>query len=790
MTQADQNDESNFDRDRKSGRGIFARLAWPILAIALLTLPIAFYGAAKALVVAKSDIREWLPSGFEEAIAYEKFVDTFGIDEMAVISWEGASLDDSRVEALQSMLLEQTIDGRPMFSRVMSGPDLLNQVIAAHVKRDTALSRVAGLTVGLDRKTTCLIAYPNPRLEKGRPVVDRIPVMERIYATAASDPVNISAEDLKLGGPTIDGAVMDIETRKSLQRYLGLTVAVVFLVCFLRFRDLPLAVVAVMFSLLAMVYSLAILHFCGGEMNITMILLPTLCFILGISGCVHMVNYYRNAIAEGHLEDAADSAFRSAIKPCFTANFTTSIGMFSLGVSKIAPIRSFGFFSGLGVLAGLIVILLILPATLHLFGERLARSTRQAAAPSATKARRASRRMSSYINWVCQEHALIVVLFLIGTAVISAGLFWMQSSVKLQSRFAERVKILQDYEWLEEHLGPLVPMEVLIHFTPENQLTHWQKLMLVKRVQDSIRRTTAIRAALSAATFAPVVPKSGGGLVQEAERRSILNRWEKEIERLEEGKLVKFNGESSSWRISTRVPAMNDLDYGVLIEKLRDNIDHQIEDFDQPGISASVTGAIPLLYKAQHQILKDLTWSFITAFVFIALSMALLLRSIGAGLVSMLPNIFAPVIVFGVMGWFGKKVEIGSVLTASIALGIAVDDTIHFLNWYRNSIKLGASRYRAIREAFNHSSRAMIDTSLICSFGVLPFLFSSYMPSFNFALLLIAMLLAASWGALMLLPALLAGPLGNLFKPKIQPLSTPVPVESQPESVRLLKHRA
>jgi predicted RND superfamily exporter protein len=784
LKRADQHDfTSPPEPDQVGDAPNLNRWSWLILLVTAIAFPFIINGAVRSLKVYKSDVKEWLPAGFPEAVAYESFVNTFGVDEMVVISWEGATLDDPRVPALRSMLQEQMHEDQPMFSRVLSGPEMLDQIKSAKVRPDAALSRISGLMVGLDRKTTCIVCYPNedPDLGKGQMKVDRLQVMERIYEVAASHPVNIAPKDLKLGGPTIDGAVMDIETKKSLQRYLGLTVLAVFVIAWYRLGEFMLALIAVSFSLFATAISLSILYYGGGKMNITMILLPTMCFILGISGCVHIVNYYRNALADGKGKFAADWALRHGFKPCSLASFTTAIGMFSLGVSKIEPIRAFGFFSGIGVISGLFVILLVLPATLYYLGNRLAKPMEpEFISDKPGMANSGNRRLMTFVNWICHENAVVVICFLLVFATLSTGLFHIESSVKLQSRFSERVKILQDYEWLEEHLGPLVPMEVVLEFSPENQLSPWYKMQMVKRVERAIRRTTAVRATLSAATFEPPLPQ-GGRLLQEAERRTFLNKWENSLGALEDGKLLKMDGDSSYWRISTRVAAMNDLDYGVLIGQLKSNVDHQIEDLKQPGVKATVTGAIPLIYKAQHQILRDLAWSFVTAFFFISIVMMVLLKSLRGGLIAMLPNVLPPIIVFGAMGWVGKKVEIGSVLTASIALGIAVDDTIHFLVWYRKTVALGASRFRGIRQSFTHCSRAMVDTSLICAFGVAPFLFSSYMPSYNFALLLIAMMLTALAGALIFLPALLAGPTGRFFRPKL--------IQADEHSSTAIQHR-
>jgi predicted RND superfamily exporter protein len=129
----------------------------------------------------------------------------------------------------------------------------------------------------------------------------------------------------------------------------------------------------------------------------------------------------------------------------------------------------------------------------------------------------------------------------------------------------------------------------------------------------------------------------------------------------------------------------------------------------------------------------------------------------------MIPNVTPVVCVFGALGWLGIAIDIGTVLTASVALGIAVDDTLHFLTWYGRSLRAGQPRHVAIRTAYQRCATAMLQTTLICGLGLLVFAFSSYTPAGRFAWLTGVLLLAALAGDLLLLPAILAGPLGRAF---------------------------
>ena len=131
----------------------------------------------------------------------------------------------------------------------------------------------------------------------------------------------------------------------------------------------------------------------------------------------------------------------------------------------------------------------------------------------------------------------------------------------------------------------------------------------------------------------------------------------------------------------------------------------------------------------------------------------------------MIPNLLPCLAVFGAMGWTNVRMDIGAMLTASVALGIAVDDTLHFLVAFRRRLAAGASRAEAVLFAYQHNGAAMIETSLICGLGLLVYAYSPFVPIARFAWLMFTMLSAALVGDLVVLPALLMSTLGRLFEP-------------------------
>jgi predicted RND superfamily exporter protein len=755
-----------------------------ILCLTLFFMPLVVMGSIKSLKVQANDISQWLPNGFEEKKTYDDFKKRFGVDEMMVLSWDECKLDNPDVTVFQKALLElklesadDTVDGvdianETIFDRTISGKEMLDQIRDVGVSDATARKRIQGLLVGPDGNTTCIIAYPKKQFFEARR-----PIVEATYKLAETE-FGISPARLRMGGPTVDGAAIQSESQKSLGKFLWMSVLAVFLLTWFRMRDLPLSILVIFFSGLCAALSLTILYWTGGQMNLTMVMLPTLTFILGVSGCVHMVNYYRKASTLGYGMTSADQAIKDGGYPVALSATTTAVGLLSLATSHVTPIRLFGFYSACGIFTSIMVILLLLPATLYLLRGRI--SKRFSAEGTMTRRERTSgvsRFSLAMLHWVYRSHWLVVIPCMLGVTLLAMGVFQLKASVKLQNRFASRTKIIDDYQWMEKNLGPLVPMEIVLHFDPENDLSRWDQMRMVKSIEYAVKQTTAINATLSVATFEPYMPR-GNRFMDKFERRTRLEKWENEFQRLEDASLVHISGDESFWRISLRVAALNDIDYGDFLETVSDNVENQMQYLNQHGVTASLTGGIPLIYKAQHQILSDLTYSFVTAFLIITVIMIFVLRSFWAGLVAMIPNVFPPLVVFGAMGWLGFSIEIGSVMTASVALGIAVDDTLHFLTWYRRGSKEGMSKFGAIRFAFDHCAKAMIDTSLICGLGVMPFLFGVFMPTVKFAALLMIMLMTALLGDLILLPAILAGPAGRLFR--LKKVRTPKTSQTNP----------
>jgi predicted RND superfamily exporter protein len=350
------------------------------------------------------------------------------------------------------------------------------------------------------------------------------------------------------------------------------------------------------------------------------------------------------------------------------------------------------------------------------------------------------------------------------------GVSQLRTSTQLQDLLRKDSQPLRSYRWLEQNLGALVPVEVVLGFprqAPDDSRTMLERAELIERLRERLSTLPDVGGTMAATTFAPELPESGGarGIM----RRRVVSRrllaYRSDYEQL---RFLKDDGAEELWRISLRVSSRQ-ADYGPFLQSLEQVAQEVAQEYGQESgqdVSVTICGGVPLIYMAQERLLIDLIESFLLAFGLVALTMIVLMRGFAPGMLSMIPNVFPALVAFGTMGLCGTAIDIGTMMTASAAMGIAVDDTLHFLVWFRRGIARGQDTRAAVYFAFKQCASALLQTSIICGLGLLVFVASPFEPVARFAKIMATLLFLALVGDLILLPALLTSRLGRWFVPR------------------------
>ncbi|WP_233198946.1 MULTISPECIES: efflux RND transporter permease subunit [Pirellulaceae] len=856
-----------------------------------------------------------------------------------------------------------------LFKSVTTGPDVLAQLAAPggtlvrnedpspkdlEEARQKALDRLTGTLFGPDGEQTCLIVTLTDagkvdlRRTMGHGVLGRpLGQLEELAEQAG-----VPLEELRLGGPPVDNVSIDEEGERTLARLVSFSVIIGLGLSYMCLRSIKLTIMVFFVGGISAVTSLSLIYWTAGRFiwwldpttDAVIMSMPAVVYVLGLSGAIHIVNYYKDVVNEsGTLRNAPELTIAHGWYPCTIAAVTTAVGLGSLATSSITPIHKFGIFSAMGVLATLFLLFTYLPAALQMWPPSAAKKKGEAKPVEPSAAGLWISRIGDKVgDYIIANNIKVAIGCLAIFLFFAFGLQYLKTSVQLLKMFDDDARIIQDYAWLEDNLGKLVPMELVVRVEPELlyydeadpekalnplalasenkvdpkfQYKFLERMEMAQRVANVVEEylgpdgAELVGPPMSALTFAPELPDAGNSTASLSERYAYSKQLEasfNEFVRSDYLRVDKKNG-AELWRVSLRLGALENIDYGNFVNDLkqvtepimdayqaRDRILAQIDKdrdgagyvnakvallgvnfesakeaatdgkpnhhdryghldatkvfsetlrdllvnarikvldhdpnahtqerldwilnngrghadyvalvepnaiydmgaiaenanikgtFDitaheytgkeiprmyadgRPPVSLVYTGVVPVVYKAARTLLTNLIESTVWAFALIALVMMLVLKSFRAGLISMLPNVFPICIVFGFMSWTGIEVDIGTMMTASVAMGVAVDDTVHFLTWFRWGLDEGYTRAHAIKEAYNRCAMAMFQTTIIGGLGLAVFAFSTFTPTQRFGYLMVSLLAVALIGDLVFLPALLAGPLGRVFRP-------------------------
>jgi predicted RND superfamily exporter protein len=820
--------------------GFYERYSVWILAVLVFLLPMVIVGAIKAKGNNRNDVKGWLPLEYPETQTYRFFRQNFQGEEFILISWDGCTMADPRLELLANKLLpppeEAARIDRPIyFKTAQTGPRAIAQMTGEplNLPEIDAVQRLTGALVGpapkgveagsaeddLKARQTCLVlTLADTARANLHGAIDEI-------KTVATQECGIPEADLHMGGPPVDNVSIDKAGQTSVTILFGLSLVVGFFVSWWSLKSKALVGLVLASGVYSMFASLAIVWYSGYPVDAILLTMPSLVYVATTSGAIHLANYYRDQLAEtGVQQGAAGEAVHHALLPLSLATGTTAVGLATLAVSELVPIKMFGIFSAAGVVVSFVILITFMPAMLELFPPKLKLGATAEGEESSWRPIEQSP-WWKVGQWITQHHALATTGCLLLMAGVGYGMTRVESSVQLMRLFSPKARIRTDYQWLEQHLGPLVPMEILVRIEDKAcTLDFLERMELVEQIQHKIASLPEVGSSLSTVTFSRglEVPEGGSGFgrlfgLNKERHKDILGRALLrhrpeflEGDYLREAEVTRPVGpvpeapqpdllagigqqlgiiakpepppvptethEEELWRISARVSAVQEVDYALFKAELQEKIAPilaKLQEDKIEGVTVDYTGLVPLVYKAQHSLLDGLQIGFIWDFAIIVFVMILLCRAASAGLVLLLPAAFPAVMVFGGMGWGNSLlksldagtllIDIGTVMAPSVALGVTVDDVVHFMLWFRRGISEGLDRRQATMLAYKGCARAMYQSWGVIGIGLSVFSLSPFGPTQRFGYMMLSMLTIALVGNLVFLPAILSGPLGGVF---------------------------
>ena len=494
---------------------------------------------------------------------------------------------------------------------------------------------------------------------------------------------------------------------------------------------------------------MAIVPLTGVKFGGLMSIIPALVYILTLSGSIHLIHYSLDAIGDPW------KLIAIGWKPCSISALTTAIGMLSLGRSAFPAIRSFGYFCATGAGFALLFQLLIVPWLLHRFG-------------TAGQNKLAQRSNSGHQIWdrITQRIRRGRFAFAsvgVGIMLLSTlGLSRLTARVQVEKLFAPNSPIIKSLVNLEQRMGPIDQAEFMISFEGAGDQNFHLRSKLVRGISRYLGSLDEIGATHSLNDYLPREP-TGKRLRSALRRKTFQQQLDRRREQLAESRFLDLSSGLETWRISLRFPFSEEVDVEQLKTLVLDSATTAIDRLlakeafvaIESPIHLNYTGKNYLFHSAQKTLLGDFYRNFLLAFIIITPVLILVLRSPAIGLLAMIPNLFPIVVLFGMLGWLNWPVDIAIAMTACVALGIAVDDTTHFLMRFREFGGSMGNISTPIGLTMAQCGPAMLKTTSIGSAGLLVYGLSDMVVVKNFSLAITCMLVLALLADIFILPALL-----------------------------------
>ena len=752
-----------------------------LLILFALTFPLVIYVSTLPPQRFRNEITEW---GDRSSLAYQQFSEyreKFGANEAIILSWPGCDLVDPRVEKV-AVAIETQLAGK--VHNVSSGQRaylaLRND---AKLPEATALKRLRNVFIGQDDQTTAIGFQLTKTAMRNRGEV--LAQVERILEMAEVDPSEVIYAGLGHNLYTMDKEGLESPFRMVPQIILLALILTLFFV-----RNIWLAFFINALGTYSGCLAFNIVWLADVDMNAIIWPLPTLTLLLTVSASLHFLSYFRksaeslsaplNGAAELNPNLSDDSlawrravavdAVRNAFKPILYCTATTAIGLLSLMLSTSEPVRQFGLFGAQSVLAGNLLLLIWFPAWLTWIGyaEQLKNKHKASHSAGLSSPQPISNRVDGWQLWSrLTRNGRWLIISLCSVALVWGvlGIPKVKTGSELPNFFPTGHPALTSAKELEARVGPLNSVELLLQFDDTDLNNDRIRLRALRALTSRIESETDFESCLSAGTFAPNFKSQQSGLRAGLEKNRLRD-FKDQIETV--GLLhCGESGNQETWRVSCRYSVFKELDLAKQTAALkRIATELFVRDgqniFAGESLTTIVTGEFVMFDFVDSQFFKELLLTYVTAFAIISLTVLVVLRSFKASLIALLPNLFPALVVLGSAGFLGYSLDVASLTTASVALGIAVDDTLHFLLWYQKTRKRSsqgseeASADSAVCSALRYCGTAMVQTSMILGLSIVLYAFCGFLPTVRFGILLSAMMFAALVGDLLLLPALMA----------------------------------
>ena len=536
--------------------------------------------------------------------------------------------------------------------------------------------------------------------------------------------------------------------------FIGAALLVTSLIFFFFFRSFRATIISMITVIIGVMWAFGILGLLHYEITVLTALIPPLIIVIGIPNCIFLINKYQQEIKQhGNQAKSLQRVISKVGNATLMTNVTTASGFATFILTNSQLLKEFGIVASINIIAIFLLSLFIIPIMYSYM-----------AVPKNKHLKHLNKRwINAFVDWMektVREHSISIYICAILLLCLSIiGIYNIKISGSIIEDMPKQTEFYKDIKFFEKEFEGIMPLEILVDTKREKGVMKLATLKRIDELQDYIEEIPEFSKPLSVVELVKYSKQAYYNNNPEyyqlpnSQEQTFLLSYAKSSAK--SANLLKSYVDSTGQyaRITTFMKDTETERFDRIEEDLVAKID---KIFPSDRYDVSLTGKALVFQKGTKYLVTNLIISLSLAILLIALFMAWMFRSFRMILVSLIPNLLPLIITAGLMGFLGVPIKPSTILVFSIAFGISVDDTIHFLAKYRqelivNNWKIKKSVYAALRE----TGLSMFYTSIVLFFGFSVFTISSFGGTVALGALVSVTLLFAMLANLLLLPSLL-----------------------------------
>ncbi|MBT5274226.1 MAG: MMPL family transporter [Flavobacteriales bacterium] len=548
--------------------------------------------------------------------------------------------------------------------------------------------------------------------------------------------------------------VDSVKVKNEISMFILFTLLITALILYLFFRSFKATISSIIVVIIGVIFSFGSIALMGYEISILMALVPPVLIVIGIPNCIFLINKFHSEFRlSKNKEDALSKMIQKIGNITLLTNVTTASGFAAFILTNSETLQEFGVIASLNILFIFLLSLFIIPIYFSF--------------SSAPKKRHTQHLDKKWINNLVQYLAYLVKykrkhIYVITVVLIVVGFFGiiqLKTTGNITEDLPKEQALYQDLKFLESNFGGVLPLEVLVNTKKKNGLLKSYNLRKIEKLSDVLETYPEFSkpsSYIDAVKYSKQAFYNGDStyysLPNSQEQRVILSYLKNSSEGLGFGNLLMDSLKQEA-RISLRVADISTSKMDSIFDSLLPKIN---EIFDPEKYDVTITGASIVFLNGTKFLIKNLVLSLLLVVILISIFMAWMFNSFRMVVVSIIPNLIPLLLTGAIMGYFGIALKPSTILVFSIAFGISVDDTIHFLAKYRQELLMNNWNIRkSVFSALNETGVSMFYTSVVLFFGFFIFVASDFGGTIALGLLVSITLMLAMLSNLLLLPALL-----------------------------------